>query len=205
MAGSPEQPAPIARDDLLGGLPPEWPHDPILNIRAALAESGRVFGVLDDDPTGTQTVHDALVATGWSEQELGEALAEDRSFLYILTNTRALPEAEAAARASEAARNLARAARRLGKQVVVGVRGDSTLRGHHPAETWAVRDALEAESGQPFDGEILAPFFPEGGRITVGNVHYVLEADRYVRAAQTLSPRESACAYPSSAISAWFL
>lgn len=203
MPGSHARPAPIARDALLGPLPPEWPHELLPEIRAALARSGRTFGVLDDDPTGTQTVHGALVLTGWSEEELAAALAEQRDYFYILTNTRALPEAEAAARAAEAARNLARAGRRVGRGVVAGLRGDSTLRGHHPAETWAVRDAMEAEEGRPFDGELIVPFFPEGGRVTVGNVHYVLEGDHFVPAGQTEFARDTAFGYRSSDLCEW--
>ena len=203
MAGSRAQPAPIAKEELLGSLPAESPHDPLPAIRAALARSGRTFGVLDDDPTGTQTVHDALVVTSWTEDVLAEALAEARSFFYILTNTRALAEPQAAARAAAAAQNLARAGRRVGREVVAGVRGDSTLRGHHPAETWAVRDALEAEQGKPFDGELLVPFFLEGGRITVGNVHYVLEGDRFVPVGQTEFARDSAFGFKSSYLDDW--
>src|SRR5262249_45681608 len=145
MAGSREQPGPIASDELLGQLPADWPEDPLPAIRAALRDSGRTFCVLDDHPTGTQTAHDALAGTNCSEPDLGEALAGGRQFFYILTNSRSLPERQAAHRASEAARNLARAARAGGQDFVVGIRGDSTLRGHHPVETWAVRDTLEAE------------------------------------------------------------
>lgn len=203
MPGSRAQPAPIASDELLGGLPPDWPDDPLPAIRSALVESGRTFGVLDDDPTGTQTLHDALVVTSWSEQELAEALAEGRHFFSILTNTRSLPEREAAERAAEAAGNLARAGRRLGRAVVAGVRGDSTLRGHHPAETWAVREALEAEQGRAFDGELLVPFFLEGGRVTVGDVHYVLEGERFVPAGQTEFARDSAFGYHASRLPEW--
>lgn len=203
MPGSPAQPAPIAKDELLGGLPPEWPEDPLPAIRAALAASGQSFGVLDDDPTGPQTVHGALVLTEWSEAALAEALTERRPFFYILTNTRALPEPEAVARVTAAARNLARAGRQVGRAVVAGVRGDSTLRGHHPAETWAVRDALEAEQGQPFDGEILAPFFLEGGRVTVGDIHYVLEGDRFVPAGQTEFARDTAFGFQASNLAEW--
>ena len=203
MPGSPAQPAPIARDELLGSLPPEWPEDPLPAIRAALDAAGQTFGVLDDDPTGPQTVHGALVLTEWSEAALAEALAERRHYFYILTNTRALPESEAVARVTEAARNLARAGRRVGRGVVAGVRGDSTLRGHHPAETWAVRDAMEAEQGRPFDGEILAPFFLEGGRVTVGDVHYVLEGERFVPAGQTEFARDAAFGFRASNLAEW--
>lgn len=203
MPGSPGQPAPVAKEALLGGLPPEWPEDPLPAIRAALAASDTTFGVLDDDPTGPQTVHGALVVTEWSEEALAAALVERRPFFYILTNTRALPEPEAVARAAEAARNLARAGRRVGRGVVAGVRGDSTLRGHYPAETWAVRDTLEAEQGRPFDGELIVPFFLEGGRVTVGDVHYVLEGDRFVPAGETEFARDSAFGYRASALPEW--
>jgi uncharacterized protein YgbK (DUF1537 family) len=184
-------------------LPPEWPQDLLPAIRAALEASDQTFGVLDDDPTGPQTVHGALVVTEWSEAALAEALAERRHFFYILTNTRALPEAEAVARVSEAARNLARAGRRVGRDVVAGVRGDSTLRGHHPAETWAVRAAMEAEQGRPFDGELLVPFFLEGGRLTVGDVHYVLEGERFVPAGLTEFARDTAFGFRASNLAEW--
>jgi uncharacterized protein YgbK (DUF1537 family) len=203
MPGSRARPAPIARDELLAGLPPEWPDDLLPAIRTALAESGQTLGVLDDDPTGTQTVHDVEVVTAWSEADLAEALARRRPCLYLLTNTRALPEQEAAVRAAEAARSLARAARNLGRDVVVDIRSDSTLRGHHPAETWAVRQMLEAEQGRAFDGELLIPFFPEGGRVTLDNVHYVLEAERFVPAGQTEFARDSAFSYRSSNLCDW--
>jgi uncharacterized protein YgbK (DUF1537 family) len=203
MPGSHAQPAPIAREELLRALPPEWSADPLPAIGEQLARSERTFAVLDDDPTGTQTVHDALVVTGWSESELAEALDERRPFFYILTNTRSLPETEAVSRIREIARNLVRASRRVGREVVAGVRGDSTLRGHHPAETWALRDTIEQEQGQPFDGELIVPFFPEGGRITVGDVHYVLEGDRFVPAGQTEFARDAAFGFQASSLPAW--
>jgi uncharacterized protein YgbK (DUF1537 family) len=203
MPGSLAQPEPIGKDELFRRLPPEWPSDPLPQIRELLDRSGRTLGVLDDDPTGPQTVHGALVVTDWSESALAEALAEERRFFYILTNTRSLPEREAASRAAEAARNLARAGRSVGRGVVVGIRGDSTLRGHHPAETWAVRDALEAEVGLPFDGELIAPFFLEGGRVTVGDVHYVLEGERFVPAGQTEFARDTAFGFHASRLPDW--
>ena len=48
-------------------------------------------------------------------------------------------------------------------------RGDSTLRGHYPAETDALQEALGAD----FDGVILCHCYLETGRITVEDVHWV--------------------------------
>ena len=41
--------------------------------------------VLDDDPTGVQTVHDISVYTGWSLEDIREAFAEENNREYILT------------------------------------------------------------------------------------------------------------------------
>jgi hypothetical protein len=54
-------PQPVARAALFATLPPEWPDDPISAI-AAMRDAAKVV-VLDDDPTGTQTVHSIPVLT----------------------------------------------------------------------------------------------------------------------------------------------
>jgi uncharacterized protein YgbK (DUF1537 family) len=187
----------------LTDLPPAWSEDLLPAIREEIARSGRRLVVLDDDPTGTQTTHGVLVVTEWSEDELAGALRESHPAIFVLTNSRSLPEQRAVALASEAGRNLARAARRAGVEVAVGYRGDSTLRGHYPAESWALRDAFAAESGRPFDGEILAPFFEEGGRFTIGDTHYVQHGEELVPAGETEFARDAAFGYRSSFLPAW--
>eukprot|EP00441_Pelagodinium_beii_P001905 CAMPEP_0197696254 /NCGR_PEP_ID=MMETSP1338-20131121/116403_1 /TAXON_ID=43686 ORGANISM="Pelagodinium beii, Strain RCC1491" /NCGR_SAMPLE_ID=MMETSP1338 /ASSEMBLY_ACC=CAM_ASM_000754 /LENGTH=111 /DNA_ID=CAMNT_0043279345 /DNA_START=19 /DNA_END=350 /DNA_ORIENTATION=- len=102
----------------------------------------------------------------------------DRPCFYVLANTRALPEAEAVARAEEIGRNLAAAAKDAGLGPLTSVvsRGDSTLRGHYPAETDAIARGLGwgvPGSGVAAPTIILAPFFKEGGRLTAGDLHYV--------------------------------
>ena len=187
----------------LADLPPTWSEDLLPQIRDEIARSGRRLVVLDDDPTGTQTSHGVLVVTEWSVDELTSALREPAPALFVLTNSRALPEAEAVALAREAARNLARAAKAAGVDVAIGYRGDSTLRGHYPAESWALRDAFVAEDGRPFDGEILAPFFEEGGRFTIGDTHYVQQGDTLTPAGETEFARDAAFGYTNSHLPAW--
>ncbi len=157
----------------LADLPPVWSDDLLPTIREEIARSGRRLVVLDDDPTGTQTSHGVLVVTEWAEGELAGALKGSHPAVFVLTNSRSLPEAQAVTLAAEAGRNLARASKATGVPIAIGYRGDSTLRGHYPAESWALRDAFEAELGEKYDGEILAPFFEEGGRFTIGDTHYV--------------------------------
>lgn len=46
-------------------LPAEWPLDPIGEIQRLNQDTSKTLVVLDDDPTGTQTVHDIEVLTEW--------------------------------------------------------------------------------------------------------------------------------------------
>lgn len=49
----------ISIADLVADLPPEPVEaQPFPTIQQEVAQSGRTLVVLDDDPTGTQTVHD---------------------------------------------------------------------------------------------------------------------------------------------------
>lgn len=142
------------------------------------------FIVLDDDPTGVQTVHDIYVYTDWTEKSLYEGLQEEQKLFYVLTNSRAMTAAESAAAHREIATNAAKAARKAGKNYLFMSRSDSTLRGHYPLETEILRQGMEAD-GLPVDGEILCFFFKEGGRYTLNNIHYVRYGDDLVPAART--------------------
>ncbi|MGB3557050.1 MAG: four-carbon acid sugar kinase family protein, partial [Geitlerinemataceae cyanobacterium] len=126
--------------------------------------------VLDDDPTGSQTVHSCLLLTRWDVDILRIGLADESPICFILTNTRALTPEEATTVTREVCRNLkvALAAEGIEEFLVVS-RSDSTLRGHYPIET----DAIAEELG-PFDAHFLTPAFFEGGRFTRDSIHYLM-------------------------------
>lgn len=126
--------------------------------------------VLDDDPTGSQTVHSCLLLTRWDVETLRLGLADDSPIFFVLTNTRSLTPEQAAAVTTEACHNLkiALAAEKITDFLVVS-RSDSTLRGHYPIET----DVIAQEVG-PFDAHFLIPAFFEGGRITEASIHYLI-------------------------------
>ncbi|MEL7038340.1 MAG: four-carbon acid sugar kinase family protein [Cyanobacteria bacterium J06592_8] len=125
--------------------------------------------VLDDDPTGSQTVHSCLLLTQWDVETLRLGLQDDCPIFFILTNTRALTPEQAASVTREVTQNLkqAIAAESITDFMIVS-RSDSTLRGHYPIET----DAIAEELGS-FDAHFLVPAFFEGGRITRDSVHYL--------------------------------
>ena len=124
--------------------------------------------VLDDDPTGSQTVHSCPLLLQWDRATLLEGLAHPSPLLFVLANTRALAPEAAAVRVQEIARALKEAMAELDAFThwLIVSRGDSTLRGHFPVEV----DGLEAELG-PFDATFLVPAFLQGGRTTVAGVH----------------------------------
>lgn len=125
--------------------------------------------VLDDDPTGSQTVHSCLLLMRWDVDTLRLGLADKAPIFFILSNTRALTPEQAADVTKEVTRNLKIAIEAEGiKDFLVVSRSDSTLRGHYPVET----DVIAEELG-PFDAHFLTPAFFEGGRITRNNTHYL--------------------------------
>ncbi len=126
--------------------------------------------VLDDDPTGSQTVHSCLLLTRWDVDTLQLGLADDSPIFFVLTNTRALPPKQAADVTRVVCHNLKTAIAESGIQdFLIVSRSDSTLRGHYPIET----DVIAEELG-PFDAHFLVPAFFEGGRITRDSVHYLI-------------------------------
>jgi uncharacterized protein YgbK (DUF1537 family) len=189
----------MRREDLLDRLPIEWPEDLMPDIRARLTASGAKVVVLDDDPTGTQTVYGVPVLTQWPVPALVQVLAEPGPVVYILTNSRSVPLAEAQAMNREIAANLAAASQATGKDFVVVSRSDSTLRGHYPGEVETLAGAL----GHPFDATLIIPFFQEGGRLTVGDVHYVADGAWLIPVAETEYARDATFGYAHSDLRAW--
>jgi len=164
-----------------------------------IAADDTTFIVLDDDPTGVQTVHDISVYTDWTVESIKSGLMEGNKVFYILTNSRGLTADETTAVHKEIAANIVTAARETGKKYLIMSRSDSTLRGHFPLETRLLKEGMEAD-GFTVDGEILCPFFKEGGRFTINNTHYVKYGEELVPAAQTEFAKDKTFGYTHSDI-----
>ncbi len=168
-------------------------------LTSEIAKDPHKLVVLDDDPTGVQTVHDISVYTTWSEEAIRAGFAEENKVFYILTNSRGLTVPETTALHREIAATVARVSKETGTPYLFLSRSDSTLRGHYPLETELLREGMEA-GGMKLDGEILSPFFKEGGRFTIGNVHYVQQGAELVPAAQTEFAKDKTFGYTKSLI-----
>lgn len=184
--------------EILSNLPPLWSEDLLPLIQQKLDGAAKVV-VLDDDPTGTQTVYDVPVLTTWAVEDLARELVAPGAVFYILTNSRSLPLPAAQALNTEIGKALAAASRQSGRAFTVVSRSDSTLRGHYPGET----DALAAAIGMQDAATLIIPFFREGGRLTINDIHYVAEGDQLVPAAMTPFAKDAAFGYRASNLREW--
>ncbi|GLA43577.1 hypothetical protein AnigIFM63309_001506 [Aspergillus niger] len=184
----------VPRESTLSQLPPESSlnaQDQISELLSTASLSRLV--VLDDDPTGTQTCHDIAVLTVWDIPTLQAELQQPSPGFFILTNSRALPPLEAEKLIRTICENVQQAANLAGTTVDIVLRGDSTLRGHFPLEA----DVAQSVFG-PADAIILAPFFFQGGRLTINDIHYVAEGDNLVPAGATQFARDATFGFKSS-------
>ncbi|HEX30762.1 TPA: hypothetical protein ENG04_11855 [Candidatus Poribacteria bacterium] len=194
-----ESVSPVKFSDLMSGLPQIWPEDLLPSIRERIALLDGKLIVLDDDPTGCQTVHDVPLYTGWEEESLRSALREESHVVYILTNSRSLLPDEAAELARTIGQRLSKLSEELKVKLFLVSRSDSTLRGHFPTETNALAEGLSMS----FDATFIIPFFLEGGRYTVNDAHWVRQGEMMIPAAQTEYARDPAFGYIHSYLPKW--
>jgi uncharacterized protein YgbK (DUF1537 family) len=173
------------------------------DVAAKVAESGRVLVVLDDDPTGTQSISDLPVLTRWEVSDFTWAFGRGAAAVYVLTNTRSLDPGSAADRNAEIVRNALTAAAPLDLSVGFVSRSDSTLRGHFPLETDVIAATVQEVTGTDVDAVVLVPAFPEAGRITLNGVHYMRSEDELTPIAETEFARDATFGYRNSDLRAW--
>lgn len=162
-----------------------------------------VYIVLDDDPTGTQSVADLPVLTSWTIEDLSWALAQHRPAVYVLTNSRSLSPDDAARVNREVVSN-SLAACPAGTRLEFVSRSDSTLRGHFPLETDVIESARRAAGLPPSDALLIVPAFPEAGRVTRQGVHYTADSTgRTVPVGDSEYAADATFGYTSSDLRHW--
>lgn len=185
----------LPREEVLASLPapPEPTSLPKEIRRLQASQKLPILVVLDDDPTGTQTCHDINVLTVWDRQTLVDEFTTTQSGFFILTNSRALPTPAARELIRTICEAVKSAAEVVGKPFEFVLRGDSTLRGHFPDEVEVAQEVTGRN-----DTCILAPFFRQGGRLTINDVHYVADGKSLVPAAQTPFAKDATFGYKNS-------
>jgi uncharacterized protein YgbK (DUF1537 family) len=153
------------------------------------------YVVLDDDPTGVQTLAGIHVLLAWDAGDVAAAL-DHRPSVHLITNARALaPERARAVTASAARTALAGAPRSL-----VVLRGDSTLRGHLLEEVEAVASVVTPGRVPPL---LLVPALPSAGRVTVAGLHLIERDGRFIPLHETEYATDGIFSYRSARLLEW--
>ena len=172
-------------------------------LTAEIEKNNKKIVVLDDDPTGVQTVHDISVYTGWDHDSILSGFNEKNNLFYIMTNSRGFTAEQTTKAHHENSAMVDQVARETGREYIFISRSDSTLRGHYPLETELLKADYEKYTGKTIDGEILCPFFKEGGRFTIGDVHYVKYGDELVPANETEFAKDKTFGYKAATMPAY--
>jgi uncharacterized protein YgbK (DUF1537 family) len=151
--------------------------------------------VLDDDPTGVQTLAGIRVLLDWSDPARIAGSFEAGPSVHLVTNVRALEPAAARRVVAEAARTAVRAV----EDAHVVLRGDSTLRGHLLEEYLGLCDALGL--GRP--PLLLVPALPSAGRITRDGVHLIARNGRFEPLHDTEYAADGVFVYSSARLLDW--
>ncbi len=184
--------------DILQMFPPAPTEAADILLSQELKKNSAKIVVLDDDPTGVQTVHHVSVYTHWDKESIRSGFAEAGRLFYILTNSRGMTAAQTEVIHRQIGESVSQVAKEQNRDFLIISRSDSTLRGHYPLETETLRQAIESGTGKEIDGEVICPFFKEGGRFTIGGVHYVKYGSRLVPAGETEFARDKTFGYRSS-------
>ncbi|MDA8198747.1 MAG: hydroxyacid dehydrogenase [Thermaerobacter sp.] len=186
-------------------LPPPWAgtEDARREIRRRRAVRNTKLVVLDDDPTGAQTLSDVAVLTDWQSDNLQQAFEDPGDLFYVLTNTRAHSPDEAREIDEDVVAALQAAAHRTGVTFDLVSRGDSTLRGHYPLEVDVLARVMQVLTGVPYDAHLLVPAYLEEGRFTYHGWHYVRKGAQLVPVNETEYAQDHVFGYRSADLRNW--
>lgn len=151
--------------------------------------------IFDDDPTGSQTVHNIPLFLNYDKNTI-KTVIEDPEIeaFFILTNTRAMGQTEAAMINSHLTKIIDEVSKESDVQIEIISRGDSTLRGHFPLELDIIRENLTSK----INGYIFIPAFIEGGRVTIDDIHYARVAGELLPVNETQFSKDRVFGYKSA-------
>ena len=163
-------------------------------IRRFNRRTGRRIVVLDDDPTGSQSVQAVDVLLVPDRAAYRDAPADPGDVTFILTNTRGLTETAARTLTREIAADVVAESARMQIPIELISRSDSCLRGHVIAEI----DVLRTAVGNDVDGVLFVPALFQAGRYTRDDVHYAVVDGVETPVGQTEFARDPTFGYVSS-------
>jgi uncharacterized protein YgbK (DUF1537 family) len=184
---------------IVNSLPPVPENGLLPIIKVVSQRVNKVIIVLDDDPTGTQTMHDVPVLTTWCEEVIEQEIKNETPLFFILTNSRSLVADDANKLSTQIGNSIRKAFSKHNKEFIIVSRGDSTLRGHYPNEVIALCEALQINKSHV----AIIPAFFEGGRYTIDDIHYVNDGGQLIPVADTVFAKDKAFGFLNSNLKKW--
>jgi uncharacterized protein YgbK (DUF1537 family) len=183
-------------------------------IQAELKRQNKSIVILDDDPTGGQTVHNVPVLTEWTKAAIQREFEHKTPVFFVLTNSRSLIAEEANRLGREIGKNIVAASLAAKREFYIISRGDSTLRGHFPNEIEALTKGLnspptpEGETTQSPPSGVggllaLIPAFFEGNRFTKKDIHYWKNGEDWIPVGETPYAKDATFGYKNSDLKLW--
>ena len=152
--------------------------------------SKRTFVVIDDDPTGNQTVYDIPLLTEWNLETLINEFKKETPTFFLLTNSRSLSQEKSSDIYEEITRNLLKASEVTHRKFTIISRSDSTLRGHF-SEIEIIKQSEYFKNAITF----FIPVMFEGGRVTINDIHYISESEQLIPVNKTPFSQDHTFAY----------
>ncbi|AUP80597.1 four-carbon acid sugar kinase family protein [Flavivirga eckloniae] len=187
---------------LLSDISKQLPIEDTSNYRQLnkrLFESlNRTCVVVDDDPTGNQTVYDIPLLTEWHLEALVEEFKKETPVFFLLTNSRSLTEEKSSEIYREISKNVLKASKLTNREFTVISRSDSTLRGHF-SEVNVIKNTMGFNDAIT----VFLPVMFEGNRVTVNDVHYISDENCLVPVNETPFSQDHTFAYSNANLKAW--
>mgnify|MGYP003630963966 CR=1 FL=1 len=154
--------------------------------------------VIDDDPTGNQTVYDIPLLTQWDLDTIKNEFKKETPVFFLLTNSRSLTKEKSTEIYQKITKNILEASKITKRDFSIISRSDSTLRGHFS-------EIKTIKQSEHFDDAITVfiPVMFEGGRVTVKDIHYIREHEKLTPVNQTAFSKDHTFAYSHANLKAY--
>lgn len=182
---------------LLANILKDLPIEDSSNYRAlnkTLFEGlNRTCVVIDDDPTGNQTVYDIPLLTTWDLDTLIHEFENKTPVFFLLTNSRSLSEEKSTGIFHEITKTILKASDYTKRKFTIISRSDSTLRGH-----FSEIETIKKAKGSEKDSTFFIPVMFEGGRVTLNDEHYIQENEKLIPVNETSFSKDHTFGYSNA-------
>ncbi|GAA4232816.1 four-carbon acid sugar kinase family protein [Postechiella marina] len=183
---------------VLSNILKELPEEDKTNYRAInsslFKQNNKVCIIVDDDPTGNQTVYNVPLLTSWNLDVFITEFKNKTPVFFVLTNSRSLSAAKTLKIYKDIAQKIEKASKLTKQDFTLVSRSDSTLRGHFPLEPNTLKEYANLNESIT----VFIPVMFEGGRVTVNNTHYVLDNQTLTPVSETPFAKDHSFAYSNS-------